>query len=107
MPTAPSRPTTALATVSPFAISNISVMAPHEEDMLDLVTPLREDRVLIERYRFQLGRQNVEVRRRQGCYKTVTSCARTRQWVTRCEAQRTCMRVKRGISRTAASRQRS
>lgn len=35
--------------------------------MLDLVTRLREDRVLIERDRLQLGRQKVEVRRWQGC----------------------------------------
>jgi len=53
MPTAPSRPMTAVATVSPFAMSIISEMAPlfREEDMLDLVTRSREDRVLIERDR--------------------------------------------------------
>ena len=43
-----------------------------EEDMLDLVTRSRKDRVLIERDRLQLGHQQIEVRCRQRCQKAVT-----------------------------------
>jgi hypothetical protein len=46
--------------------------------MLDLVTRSREDRVAIERDRLLLGRQKVEVRRRQCCQQTVTYSAGTR-----------------------------
>ena len=41
--------------------------------MLHLVTRSHEDRVLIERDPFQLGRQQSNIRRRQCCKKAITN----------------------------------
>jgi hypothetical protein len=49
-----------------------------EEDMLNLVTRLCEDRVLTECHLFQFGRQQIEVRARKCCQKAVTSSVGTR-----------------------------
>jgi hypothetical protein len=51
-----------------------------EEDMLDLVTRSREDRVLIERDPLEFGRQQTEVRWRQCCQKAVTNSAGARHF---------------------------
>lgn len=46
-----------------------------KENLVDLVTRSRDDRVLLERDGLQFGPQKIEVRRRQCCEKAITDCA--------------------------------
>lgn len=51
-----------------------------EEDVVDLITGSRQDRILIERDRLELGTQQIQVRCRQCCEKAITISAGSTHW---------------------------